>query len=328
MLFICLDGQIRKIYHFQKKNENINFRKIKMAAVKKMTVKILSEEFYKLKAELKEYTSIKKKVFDLEIALVKTNIDKNDQQKVIKALEKKVEHLQKAYENEVLKSNSNNAESIPRTNCFECKKCDINFDNRSTMKKHMKDKHQKNSKCYQCDQTFNLNIDLEVHLQTHEKQKLFKCDQCEQNFYLKWRLRKHQEGHANSFKFCHYFNNELTCPFEEHGCMFLHKISPLCKFGATCANQLCQFRHQNKQTQSCDKSENKNTTQSESADTFSCQECEEKFPSEKTLTKHVETKHEDEIEEEDEVYPCDTCDNIYNEIEDLIDHYGETAHNN
>ena len=34
-----------------------------MAAIKNMTVKILSEEFYKLKDELKEYTSIKKKIF-------------------------------------------------------------------------------------------------------------------------------------------------------------------------------------------------------------------------------------------------------------------------
>ena len=51
------------------------------------------------------------------------------------------------------------------------------------------------------------------------------------------------------------------------------------------------------------------------------------FPNEITLTKHVKTKHEDELDDEDEVYPCDTCENVYNEIEDLIDHYGETAHN-
>ena len=44
--------QIRTIYHFQTKKENINFRRIKMAAIKNMTVKILSEEFYKLKDEL------------------------------------------------------------------------------------------------------------------------------------------------------------------------------------------------------------------------------------------------------------------------------------
>ena len=156
--------------------------------------------------------------------------------------------------------------------------------------------------------------------------KDFKCGKCEQKFYLEWRLRKHLEGHENSFKFCHYFNNALTCPFEEHGCMFIHKVSPLCKFGGSCANKLCQFRHKNKQTQSSDKSDNENTSQKDTIeieDEFSCEECEEKFPNKKTLAKHVETKHED-----DEVYPCDTCENVYDEIEELIEHYGETAHNN
>ena len=27
--------------------------------------------------------------------------------------------------------------------------------------------------------------------------------------------------------------------------MFLHKVSPVCRFKATCANKLCQFRHSN-----------------------------------------------------------------------------------
>ena len=28
-----------------------------------------------------------------------------------------------------------------------------------------------------------------------------------------------------------------------------------------------------------------------------------------------------------ELFPCISCDKIYDEIEDLIDHYGETAYN-
>jgi hypothetical protein len=102
--------------------------------------------------------------------------------------------------------------------------------------------------------------------------------------------------------------------------MFLQKMSPLCKFGVACDNKLCQFRHKNN---SCDKNDTKKSNKkdkSESEDKFS-------FPNKQTLTKHVETKHKDELDDEDEVYPIDTCENIYNEIEDLIDHYGETAHN-
>ena len=106
-----------------------------MTAVKRMTVRILSEEFYKPKDELREYTSIKKRVSELEIPLEKSNNDKNDQVKVIKALEQKIEH----------------------------------FENKSEMKKHMQEKHPKKIQCNQCDQTFTLNIDLEVNLKTHEK---------------------------------------------------------------------------------------------------------------------------------------------------------------
>ena len=42
-----------------------------MTTQKKMTVKILSEEFYKLKDDFNELTVIKKKMFELENALKK-----------------------------------------------------------------------------------------------------------------------------------------------------------------------------------------------------------------------------------------------------------------
>ena len=42
---------------------------------------------------------------------------------------------------------------------------------------------------------------------------------------------------------CHYFNNNLTCPIEEMGCMFAHKMSDMCKFDKTCTGNLCSFGH-------------------------------------------------------------------------------------
>ena len=208
-----------------------------MTAVKKMTVKILSEEFCKLKEN----------VLKLEDALEKSNDDKKEQLKVIKSLEQKVEHLQREVEKGASESKSDDVESIPSTNLFKCRKCNVDFKNKSDMKNHMKEQHPNKTKCNHCDKIYNLNIDLEVHMKTHEKQKQYKCDKCEHRFYLKWRLRKHMEGHDGKIlKYCHYFNNALTCPFEENGCMFLHKMSPFCRFNATCANKLCQFRHSNK----------------------------------------------------------------------------------
>ena len=42
--------------------------------------------------------------------------------------------------------------------------------------------------------------------------------------------------------YCHYFNNDKECPFEEIGCKFKHNISPPCK-SEGCNNLLCQYRH-------------------------------------------------------------------------------------
>ena len=47
--------------------------------------------------------------------------------------------------------------------------------------------------------------------------------------------------HATN-KYCHYFNNQKSCPFELLGCKFKHEESPTCKFQNR-FNSLCPFRH-------------------------------------------------------------------------------------
>jgi hypothetical protein len=42
---------------------------------------------------------------------------------------------------------------------------------------------------------------------------------------------------------CHYFNNNKNCPFEEHGCKFIHAVSENCVFGESCRRRLCPCRH-------------------------------------------------------------------------------------
>jgi hypothetical protein len=98
-------------------------------------------------------------------------------------------------------------------------------------------------KCNFCELNFGFHINLELNLKTQGKQKYFQCDICEQEFYLIWRLTKHKEGHKKKPKYCHYFNNDLVCPYEENGCMFVHNMSPLCAFNVNCTHNLCQFRH-------------------------------------------------------------------------------------
>ena len=88
-------------------------------------------------------------------------------------------------------------------------------------------------------------MDLEIHMKNcHEKQSLFECDQCGKGFVLKWRLRKHLNLHTQTnVQPCHYFNNNVKCPFEEFGCKFLHIASKNCQFCQKRKRTLCPYRH-------------------------------------------------------------------------------------
>ena len=50
--------------------------------------------------------------------------------------------------------------------------------------------------------------------------------------------------HTQEFvKFCHYYNNDKFCPFEELGCKFLHQVAQNYRHGITCKIWLCPRRH-------------------------------------------------------------------------------------
>jgi hypothetical protein len=182
------------------------------------------------------------KVLDLENALQVSNIAQEIMKGQLKTVEEKVERLQKKENNhdkEAFESQNDKVDKSETVKCFECKKCTLIFENKSEWKKHVKEKHQKKIECDVCAIRFDSNIDLEEHLKTHENPKCFQCDICEKEFYLKLRLRKHKEGHEKNLRYCHFFNNSEVCPYEENGCMFLHSVSPECKFNVNCDNKLC-----------------------------------------------------------------------------------------
>ena len=126
---------------------------------------------------------------------------------------------------------------------FKCKDCDNIFANRNELRKHMRNLHPKVRSCKNCEETFMDNWRLELHMKSHEEIKTFNCEVCDKKFYANWRKNKHQASHDEQNKFCHYFNNAKSCPFEELGCMYIHKISDQCKFDKNCNFKLCQFQH-------------------------------------------------------------------------------------
>jgi hypothetical protein len=109
-----------------------------------------------------------------------------------------------------------------------------------------------------------MNRELEVHIKSkHKEKECHECDDCGKVFVLKWRLKKHMSLHLSvDVQPCHYFTNNKTCPFEDLGCMFAHKVSGFCKFREHCKNELCSFQHRQVHG-----SETK----------YQCQECEEKL---------------------------------------------------
>ena len=54
---------------------------------------------------------------------------------------------------------------------------------------------------------------------------------------------KHKKiAHGTSKIYCHFFNNNEECPFEEN-CIFLHEDSEQCKYGEQCDRMNCMYKH-------------------------------------------------------------------------------------
>ena len=185
---------------------------------------------------------------------------------------------------------------------FECSECDLKFKDKGLLKKHKKATHSfkpsKDKNCEHCGEKFAQNFELELHLKSHSEAEMYSCDQCDKTFVLKWRQKHHMKGHESKI-FCHYFNNQKMCPFEELGCMFLHADSQKCKFQGNCSNKLCQFKHMDEDSETEDKIKKKkvkpnmerNKTETK---VFKCEKCSTEFSEIDDLTSHVKNVHEAE----------------------------------
>ena len=99
-------------------------------------------------------------------------------------------------------------------------------DNVKTNKKLPKHR-SKLLKCQVCDMEFEKFCDLEWHMKAqHEECPTFECNTCMKTFVTEWRLKKHVKIHTNkTTKHCNYFIGNMSCPFDELGCKFLHTLT-------------------------------------------------------------------------------------------------------
>ena len=176
-------------------------------------------------------------VKDLENELTSLKIEFTDLKSKIDTLVTKYSNLEKKYEKSL---------STKKCASFKCKQCDEECETLSDLKNH-KEAHKSCLpffQCKECDTKFREESQLNEHVKKHTT---YPCEECEKLFDYEVTLVKHNEAvHENIKLFCHYWNNDLDCPYEKDDkdqCIFLHEESEKCRFGKTCERNLCMYQH-------------------------------------------------------------------------------------
>ena len=103
-------------------------------------------------------------------------------------------------------------------------------------------------KCEKCEKTFDEEWKMRAHLKNHKEHL---CETCDKTFKYQDILGKYIKiAHEDARLYCHFFNNGITCPFEQD-CVFLYEHSTQCKHGALCERNLCMYKHLENSCVSC-----------------------------------------------------------------------------
>ena len=122
---------------------------------------------------------------------------------------------------------------------FQCNKCEKNLE-KVTNPQEDHSSALKIFKCDHCEKDFNEKWKLNAHSKTC---RMKKCDVCDKTFKYEDLRKKHMLITHENFKiYCHFYNNEKTCPYNED-CVFLHEDSSVCKYGMACERNYCMFKH-------------------------------------------------------------------------------------
>ena len=90
-----------------------------------------------------------------------------------------------------------------------------------------------------------MHFDEKWKFKAHKKTcKQYSCDQCDKIYKTENTHEKHTKiAHEQIKIYCHYFNNEKPCPYNEE-CIFIHEKTDVCKYGENCGRTLCMFQHE------------------------------------------------------------------------------------
>ena len=76
-----------------------------------------------------------------------------------------------------------------------CDKCGSTFNNLTSLKGHIKEKHRQYLLCSYCDKRFSHKANLKVHERTHTGERPFSCQKCDKRFGDLSNLISHEKTH-------------------------------------------------------------------------------------------------------------------------------------
>ena len=240
------------------------------------TVKDLSKDF----EQMMENVEMLRRDFE-----EKTNVLKKEHEEKIKELEGRVAFLEQ--------SNGFSKKEESSIKMISCRECSYSVEKKADLKVHILSVHPKQYDCNNCGKIFDSRLEFELHQKVHTAIKPFNCELCDHTFYTKWRLDKHVRQHGmTSFRYCHFFNNNKFCKYEELGCMFRHNEAPVCPKNTVCRSKLCQFKHITVSENFITNMTSLELGNIELLRIYTCNKCDFKAKTEAVLNNHAASSHE------------------------------------
>ncbi|XP_053622230.1 zinc finger protein 595-like [Plodia interpunctella] len=194
---------------------------------------------------------------------------------------------------------------------FFCEKCMLLFMKQADLDGHMK-KHDKSAGsflCSICEQRFMTQEVLDEHKEDHYK--FYICDKCKEKFFsLKSLLRHDETRHRETLRYCRICDAKFTShsiPFSLISARF--GIITLLLFFQSAGSFLCSICEQRFMTQ-----EVLDEHKEDHYKFYICDKCKEKFFSLKSLLRHDETRHRETLRY------CRICDAKFTDLKEYYKH--------
>lgn len=196
-------------------------------------------------------------------------------------------------------------ETIIESFSYQCEFCSETFSSDQLLIDHCARMHTKNIKCQHCEKTFYWEKDLHFHMRKHiKKGRGYKCQICTGLFIKGADLKEHMKMHDIEDN-----NTEASFPcdicdkkfkssrvLQDHKKRFFHKQCEVClDYFSSDATLFQHFSVHVTQT----------------AATYSCDQCDENFPNKKLLKAHRD-KHR--------LYVCEMCSAEFRRKDDIQSH--------